>query len=54
MKKATSSKNYLGMLTGLVIGGIQHYYYMKKATSVEMIWYTFKPVAVTLDRINRR
>lgn len=41
-------KNYLGMLTGLVIGGIQHYYYMK------MIWYTFKPVAVTLDRINRR
>ena len=53
-------KSYLGLLTGLVIGGIQHYYYMK------MLWYakledgftpagrSKKPVAVTLDRFNRR
>jgi hypothetical protein len=39
-------KSYLGLLTGMVIGGIQHYYYMK------MLWYGFKPVAVTLDRFN--
>ena len=41
-------RSYLGLLTGMVIGGIQHYYYMK------MIWYGFKPIAVSLDRLNRR
>ena len=41
-------KNYLGMLTGMIVGGIQNYYNMK------MIWYGFKPIAVTLDRFNRR
>jgi len=46
--KNVQSKSYLGLLTGMVIGCIQHYYYMK------MLWYGFKPVAVTLDRYNRR
>lgn len=74
MKKATllvggtaSSKSYLGLLTGLLIGGIQHYMMMRA------LWGTFtltsrgsaeperstnskkKPIAQTIDRrLNHR
>jgi hypothetical protein len=47
-------KSYLSLLTGMIIGGIQHYYYLK------MVWYAkledgFKPIAQVIDRrINRR
>lgn len=42
-------KNYLGLLTGLIIGGFQHYYMIKG------VWSTFKPIAKTIDRrFNRR
>ena len=37
-------KNYLGLLTGLVIGGIQHYMMMRA------VWGTFKPIAKVIDR----
>lgn len=47
-------KNYLGLLTGLLIGGIQHYMMTNSKTNSKMraLWGTFKPIAVTLDRFN--
>jgi hypothetical protein len=42
-------KSYLGLLTGLVVGGIQHYLYARA------LWGSFKPIAKTIDRrFNRR
>ena len=42
-------KSYLGLLTGMIIGGIQHYMMMRA------VWSTFKPIAKTIDRrLNRR
>jgi hypothetical protein len=47
--KNVQSKSYLGLLTGLLIGGIQHYLYAKA------LWGTFKPIAKVIDRrLNRR
>lgn len=44
-------KSYLGLLTGMIIGGIQHYMMMRA------VWGTFtlaerskKPIAKTIDR----
>jgi hypothetical protein len=41
-------RSYLGLAIGMTVGLVQHYYYMK------MLWYGFKPIAVTLDRLNTR
>ena len=42
-------KSYLGLLTGMIIGGIQHYMMMRA------VWGTFKPIAKVIDRkINHR
>jgi hypothetical protein len=42
-------KSYLGLLTGMIIGGIQHYMMMRA------VWGSFKPIAQSIDRrINRR
>lgn len=49
MKKATSSKSYLGLLTGLLIGGIQHYMMTNSKTNSK------KPIAKVIDRkLNHR
>lgn len=37
-------KSYLGLLTGMIIGGIQHYMMMRA------VWGTFKPIAKSIDR----
>ena len=60
MKNATSSKSYLGLLTGMIIGGIQHY--MMTYSKMRAVWGTFtlaerskKPIAKTIDRrLNHR
>jgi hypothetical protein len=42
-------RNYLGLLTGMIIGGIQHYYMLRA------VWYGFKPLAKSIDRrLNHR
>lgn len=42
-------KSYLGLLTGMIIGGIQHYFMMRS------VWGTFTPIAKTVDRrLNHR